>query len=129
MAANPAVWGGPKAEAIYDQRHEAVVAVLLWRGEQIGRLSERVARQDERIAELERRLGRSSRNSFLPPSQDPPGAAPRGATNPTARKQARGRPRLAEFEWCRSGDGGIGYDSRPCCAFAEPSSSASRPAP
>jgi hypothetical protein len=68
-AANRAVWGGPKAEAIYDQGREAVVVVLLGMGEQIGRLTERVARQDERIAELERRLGRSSRNSFLPPAR------------------------------------------------------------
>ena len=47
-------------------------------------LSERIAFQDAQIAkltarmeELERRLSRSSRNSSLPPSQDPPGAAKR----------------------------------------------------
>ena len=50
------------------------------------RLRERVAKQEARIAELERRLNRNSRNSSLPPSQDPPGARlsaarlrPRGA--------------------------------------------------
>ena len=47
-------------------------------------LSERIAAQDAQIArltarmeELERRLNRSSRNSSLPPSQDPPGMSKR----------------------------------------------------
>jgi transposase len=90
-----------EAEAIYDQGREVVVAVLLRMDEQIERLSERVARQDERIAELERRLGRSSRNSSLPPSQDPPGTSPRRGKGRSGRKpggqpghEGKGRPLL-----------------------------------
>jgi len=62
-----------EAEAIYEQGRDAVVAVLV-------ALSERIAAQDAqieelaaRMEELERRLNRTSRNSSLPPSQDPPG--------------------------------------------------------
>jgi transposase len=80
-----------EAEAIYDQGREVVVAVLLRMDEQIQRLTERVARQEERIGELERRLGRNSRNSSLPPSQDPPGSAPRRGTGRSGRTQG-GQP-------------------------------------
>jgi hypothetical protein len=81
-----------EAEAIYDQGREVVVAVLLRMDDQIQRLTERVARQEERIGELERRLGRNSRNSSLPPSQDPPGSVPkRGA----GRSGRAGRPAWA----------------------------------
>ena len=80
-----------EAEAIYDQGREVVVAVLLRMDEQIGRLTERVAGQEERIGELERRLGRNSRNSSLPPSQDPPGAAPKRGTGRSGRTQG-GQP-------------------------------------
>jgi transposase len=75
-----------EAEAIYEQGREVVVAVLLRMDEQIQALSERVARQDERIAQLERRVGRSSRNSSRPPSQDPPGAAPKRGKDRSGRK-------------------------------------------
>jgi transposase len=74
-----------EAEAIYDQGRDAVVAVL-------AALSERVAAQDvqieklaARVEELERRLSRSSRNSSLPPSQDPPGAPKRKQPPPSGR--------------------------------------------
>jgi transposase len=76
-----------EAEAIYDQGREAVVAVLLRMDEQIGRLEKRVERQDERIAGLERRLGRSSRNSSQPPSQDPPASTPKRGKDPSGRAQ------------------------------------------
>jgi transposase len=76
-----------EAEAIYEQGRDVVVAVLLRMDEQIQVLSERVARQDERIAQLERRLGRSSRNSSQPPSQDPPGAAPGRGKDPSGRRR------------------------------------------
>ena len=66
-----------EAEAIYEQGREAVVAVLLAFSARIAALEARLAKQEERIAELERQLNRNSRNSSLPPSQDPPGAPAR----------------------------------------------------
>jgi transposase len=90
-----------EAEAIYDQGREVVVAVLLRMDAQIQALTERVAKQDERIAQLERRLGRTSRNSSQPPSQDPPGTAPRRGKDRSGRKpggqpghEGKGRPLL-----------------------------------
>jgi transposase len=62
-----------EAEAILDGDRETAVALLLW----IGGLVEANQRLEARVAELERRLSRSSRNSSLPPSQDPPSAPPR----------------------------------------------------
>jgi transposase len=62
-----------EAEAILDGDRETAVALLL----RIGELVEANQRLEARVAELERRLGRSSRNSSLPPSQDPPSAPPR----------------------------------------------------
>jgi transposase len=83
-----------EAEAIYEQGRDGVVEVLLALSAQnerleaqVEKLSARVARQDERIAQLERQLGRSSRNSSQPPSQDPPGSAPRRGKDPSGRKQ------------------------------------------
>jgi len=43
----------------------------------VGELIEANRRLETRVAELERRLNRTSRNSSLPPSQDPPSAPPR----------------------------------------------------
>ena len=62
-----------EAEAILDGDRETAVALLL----RIGELVEANERLEARVAELERRLNRSSRNSSLPPSQDPPSAPPR----------------------------------------------------
>jgi transposase len=80
-----------EAEAIYDQGRETVVAVLLRMDEQIQQLSKQVAEQavkyDKRIAELERRLNRNSRNSSVPPSQDPPGTPGRKRPDPSGRAQ------------------------------------------
>jgi transposase len=90
-----------EAEAIYDAGREAVVEVLLRMDAQIQALIARVARQDERIAQLERRLNRSSRNSSIPPSADPPAGTPKRGEDPSGRKQGaqpghegHGRPLL-----------------------------------
>jgi transposase len=90
-----------EAEAIYEQGREVVVAVLLRMDEQIARLGKRVESQERRIAELERKSRRSSRNSSVPPSQDPPGTPPRRGQDPSGRKQGaqpgregKGRPLL-----------------------------------
>jgi transposase len=81
-----------EAEAVYEQGRETVVAVLLELSAQnallrreVAELRERVAQQEERIAELERRLNRNSRNSSLPPSQDPPAAPERRQAAPSGR--------------------------------------------
>jgi transposase len=82
-----------EAEAIYEQGRDAVVEVLLALSAQNERLevqvetlTARVVRQEERIAQLERQSRRSSRNSSSPPSQDPPGSAPRRGKDPSGRK-------------------------------------------
>ena len=62
-----------EGEAILDGDRETAVALLL----RIGELVEANQRLEARVAELERRLSRSSRNSSLPPSQDPPSVPPR----------------------------------------------------
>jgi transposase len=87
-----------EAEAVYDQGREVVVGVLMELSaqnarlaEQVERLTARVAKQGERIAELERRLKRDSRNSSLPPSQDPPGAPERKRSGRSGRAQG-GQP-------------------------------------
>lgn len=72
-----------EAEAILDGDRESAVALLM----RIGELVEANRRLEARVAELERRLNRSSRNSSLPPSQDPPSAPPR----PGAPASGRGR--------------------------------------
>src|SRR5215218_5506619 len=87
-----------EAEAVYDQGRAVVVGVLMELSaqnarlaEQVERLTARVAKQDERIAELERRLKRNSRNSSLPPSQDPPGVPERKRSGRSGRGQG-GQP-------------------------------------
>jgi transposase len=62
-----------EAEAILDGDRETAVALLL----RVGELVAANQRLEARVGELERRLSRSSRNSSLPPSQDPPSAPPR----------------------------------------------------
>jgi transposase len=76
-----------EAEAIYDQGHETVVAVLLRMDEQIQQLSKQAAKYDKRITELERRLNRNSRNSSVPPSQDPPRPPERKRPDSSGRSQ------------------------------------------
>src|SRR5450830_1891084 len=73
-----------EAEAVYEQGRETVVAVLLELSAQnallrreVAELSEANRRLEIRVADLEERRDRNSRNSSLPPSQDPPSAPPR----------------------------------------------------
>jgi transposase len=76
-----------EAEAILDGDRERAVALLL----RIGELVEANRRLEARVAELEQRLNRSSRNSSLPPSQDPPSAPPRPGRPGSGRKRG-GQP-------------------------------------
>jgi len=69
-----------EAEAIYDAGRERCVDFILV-------LEARYERLEARVEKLEEQLRRSSHNSSLPPSQDPPSAPPR------ARKPASGRGR------------------------------------
>ncbi|MGH3091580.1 MAG: IS66 family transposase, partial [Gaiellaceae bacterium] len=76
-----------EAEAILDGDRETAVAFVL----RVGELIEANRRLEVRVAELERRLNRSSRNSSLPPSQDPPSAPPR-PKQPGRRRKPGGQP-------------------------------------
>jgi transposase len=76
-----------EAEAILDGDRETAVALLL----RIGELVEANRRLETRVAELERRLNRNSRNSSLPPSQDPPSAPPR-PRRPGSGRRRGGQP-------------------------------------
>jgi transposase len=76
-----------EAEGIFDGDRETAVALLL----RIGELVEANQRLEARVAELERRLSRSSRNSSLPPSQDPP-SAPARARRPGSGRMPGGQP-------------------------------------
>ena len=98
------VWGVERAEAeaIYDAGREAVVEVLL-------AMDRRIAQLEARVEELERRLGRNSRNSSLPPSQDPPGAPPR----------RRGKDRSGRPPGGQSGHEGHGRELLPAWAVDE----------
>jgi hypothetical protein len=72
-----------EAEAILDGDRETAVGLLL----RVGELVEANRRLEARVTELERRLSRSSRNSSLPPSQDPPSAPPRPKQPTSGRKR------------------------------------------
>jgi transposase len=86
-----------EAEAILDGDRETAVGLLLRLDELVAANERLVAanerlvaaneRLEERVAELERRLNRSSRNSSLPPSQDPPSAPPRPRGKGSGRKR------------------------------------------
>jgi transposase len=76
-----------EAEAILDGDRKTAVALLM----RIGELVEANRRLEARVVELERRLSRNSRNSSLPPSQDPPSASPR------PKRPASGRKRGGQF--------------------------------
>jgi transposase len=94
-----------EAEAIYEQGREAVVAALLALSAQVAALQAQFKKQEERVAELERRVLRNSRNSSLPPSQDPPGAPPRPRQAASGRKRGaqkghKGRGRQLEPSEC-----------------------------
>ena len=91
-----------EAEAIYDAGREAVVEVLL-------AMDRRIAQLEARVEQLERQLGRNSRNSSLPPSQDPSGAAPR----------RRGKDRSGRPPGGQSGHEGHGRELLPASAVDE----------
>ena len=79
-----------EAEAILDGDRETAVGLLLRLDELVEanqRLVDANERLEARVAELERRLNRSSRNSSLPPSQDPPSAPPRPRGKGSGRKR------------------------------------------
>ena len=79
-----------EAEAILDGDRETAIGLLLRLDELVEanqRLVEANERLEARVAELERRLNRSSRNSSLPPSQDPPSAPPRPRGKGSGRKR------------------------------------------
>jgi transposase len=83
-----------EAEAILEGDREAAIGLLLRLDDLVAaneRLVEANERLEARVAELERRLSRSSRNSSLPPSQDPPSAPPRPRGKGSGRKQG-GQP-------------------------------------
>src|SRR5450830_444565 len=75
-----------EAEAILDGDRETALTLLM----RIDELIEANRRLEARVADLEQRLKRSSRNSSLPPSADPPSAAPR------PRRPGSGRERGAQ---------------------------------
>jgi transposase len=79
-----------EAEAILDGDRETAIGLLL-RLEELVEANQRLVdaneRLEARVAELERRLNRSSRNSSLPPSQDPPSAPPRPRGKGSGRKR------------------------------------------
>jgi transposase len=76
-----------QAEAILDGDRETAVALLM----RVGELIEANRRLEARVAELEQRLNQSSRNSSLPPSQDPPSAPPR-PRRPGSGRERGGQP-------------------------------------
>jgi hypothetical protein len=76
-----------EAEAILDGDRETAVALLL----RLDELVEANRRLEARVGELEQRLSRCSRNSSLPPSQDPPSAPPRPRRSGSSRAQG-GQP-------------------------------------
>jgi transposase len=76
-----------EAEAILDGDRETAVTLLL----RVDELVVANRRLEARVGELEQRLSRSSRNSSLPPSQDPPSAPPRPRTPASGRRRG-GQP-------------------------------------
>ncbi len=76
-----------EAERVLDGDRESAIALLM----RVGELVEANGRLEARVAELERRLNRSSRNSSLPPSQDPPSAPPRPG-EPASGRRRGGQP-------------------------------------
>jgi transposase len=79
-----------EAEAILDGDRETAIGLLLRLDELVEanqRLVDANERLEARVVELERRLNRSSRNSSLPPSQDPPSAPPRPRGKESDRKR------------------------------------------
>ena len=87
-----------EAEAILDGDRETAVALLM----RVGELVEANRRLEARVEKLEAQLRKSSRNSSLPPSQDPSSAPPRSSKPGSGRgrggqpgHEGRSRPLLA----------------------------------
>jgi transposase len=79
-----------EAEAILDGDRETAIGLLLRLDDLVAANVGLVAaneRLEARVSELERRLNRSSRNSSLPPSQDPPSVPPRSHGTGSGRKR------------------------------------------
>jgi transposase len=76
-----------EAEAILDGDRETALALLM----RLDELIEANRRLEARVADLERQLNRTSRNSSLPPSQDPPSAPPR-PQKPQSGRSPGGQP-------------------------------------
>jgi transposase len=91
-----------EAEAIYDAGREAVVEVLL-------AMDRRIRQLEARVEKLERQLTKSSRNSSLPPSSDPPGTS----------RPRRGKDRSERSQGAQPGHEGRGRDLLPACAVDE----------
>jgi transposase len=91
-----------EAEAVYDAGREAVVEVLL-------AMDRRIQQLEARVEKLERELAKSSRNSSMPPSSDPPGK----------RRAVRGKDRSARSQGAQPGHEGHGRELLPLCAVDE----------
>jgi transposase len=76
-----------QAEAILGGDRETAIALLM----RLDELIEANRRLEARVADLERQLHRTSRNSSLPPSQDPPSAPPR-PQKPQSDRSPGGQP-------------------------------------
>lgn len=88
-----------EAEAIYDAGREAVVEVLL-------AMDRRIRELEARVEKLERQLSKSSRNSSVPPSSDPPGK----------RRAVRGKDRSGRSQGAQPGHEGHGRELLPLLA-------------
>jgi transposase len=91
-----------EAEAIYDAGREAVVEVLL-------AMDRRMQQLEARVQKLERQLSKSSRNSSLPPSSDPPGK----------RRALRGKDPSGRTQGAQPGHEGHGRELLPASAVDE----------
>jgi transposase len=91
-----------EAEAIYDAGREAVVEVLL-------AMDRRIRELEARVEKLERQLSKSSENSSLPPSSDPPGK----------RRAVRGKDRSLRTQGAQPGHEGHGRELLPLSAVDE----------
>ncbi len=91
-----------EAEAIYDAGREAVVEVLL-------AMDRRMQQLEARVQKLERQLSKSSRNSSLPPSSDPPGK----------RRALRGKDPSGRMQGAQPGHEGHGRELLPLSAVDE----------
>jgi transposase len=76
-----------QAEAILDGDREIAISLLL----RLDELIEANRRLELRVADLERQLNRTSRNSSLPPSLDPPSSPPR-PQKPQSGRRPGGQP-------------------------------------